>query len=86
MTGMTPPPQHREHLADRVQRLESFAFISGGGLADIKGGGQLFHAALATRQDLQAMEQRLNNRLSGLESRLDRVLAAVGRADGQPHP
>ncbi|MEV4172501.1 hypothetical protein [Nonomuraea sp. NPDC049709] len=104
---MTPPPQHREHLADRVQRLESFAVISGGDLADIKSdvtdikaalqqlpaaiGAEILEytepvlgeimagrATLATRQDLQAMEQRLDNRLSGLESRLDQVLASLG--------
>jgi hypothetical protein len=112
---MTPPPQHREHLADRVQRLESFAFISGGDLADIKGDvtdiktgleqlpatiraeileytepvlGEIMagRATLATRQDLQAMEQRLDDRLSRRESRLDQVLAALSRADEQPHP
>jgi hypothetical protein len=112
---MTPPPQHREHLADRVQRLESFAFISGGDLADIKGDvtdiktgleqlpatiraeileytepvlGEIMagRATLATRQDLQAMEQRLDDSLSRRESRLDQVLAALSRADEQPHP
>jgi hypothetical protein len=100
--------QQCEHLADRVQRLESFAFIAGGDLADIKAGLEQLPAAiraeileytepvlgeimtgrvtLPTRQDLQAMEQRLNNRLSRLESRLDQVLAALGGAEDQPHP
>jgi hypothetical protein len=112
---MTPPPQHRVHLADRVQRLESFAFSSGGDLTDIKGDvtdiktglkqlpasiraeileytepvlGEITarQATLATRQDLQTMEQRLDNRLQALESRLGQALAALSRADDQPHP
>jgi hypothetical protein len=53
-------------------------------------------ATLATREDLQALEQRLTDalrsidgklerRFSGLESRLDQVLA-VGQADDKPQP
>ncbi|TMR14648.1 hypothetical protein ETD86_28510 [Nonomuraea turkmeniaca] len=33
---MTAPPQQRAHIADRVQRLEAWAFTVDAGMADIK--------------------------------------------------
>ncbi|MGI5289518.1 hypothetical protein ACQEVF_40125 [Nonomuraea polychroma] len=33
---MTAPPQNRAHIADRVQRLEAWAFRTGADVADIK--------------------------------------------------
>lgn len=112
--GMTAP-QHRVHLADRVQRPEAWAFAAGADVADIKAAveqlpsairqeileytepvfGEIMAggATLATREDAQALEQRvmeglraldgkLERRFSGLESRLDQVLAALAKTDG----
>ncbi|WP_164903762.1 hypothetical protein [Nonomuraea polychroma] len=47
---MTAPPQNRAHIADRVQRLEAWAFRTGADVAEIKAAVEKLHAVI--RQEI----------------------------------
>ncbi|MFG1942489.1 hypothetical protein [Nonomuraea sp. NPDC048826] len=93
-------PQHRVHLVDRVERLESCAFAISADIANLRTVVELLdytapvfgdimagRANLATREDLQKLEQRLTDkfedRFSGVDARLDGIDSRLDSMDAR---
>jgi len=54
-------------------------------ITTIEGLDQLIHETMASKEDIRALEDRVNTRFDSVESRLDTLGARVGRIEADVH-